>query len=1171
MPITNEPRLLIRGKAAAHGFAPRIGKQAFSLQHLFDAPARSGFGVAASEESWYLASAPSGDENHAWDLAHQAIEQMTDLEVTAIEPDLMQQWGFEKPDTRRGELASKAVVNRCEYEEADKDFPDPGSFAWHLQPAFSQLDAARKSVGEQGKRVRVAHIDTGYDANHITLPAHLDHGKQRNFIDPSRPHDATDRTPDGFLKFPGHGTATLALLAGNKLSGMPRPEQNTGDFLGGAPYAQIVPIRAANSVAQFYTSTIAQALEYALSAQCDVVSMSLGGLASDAWADAVNRLYEAGVVVVAAAGNNFGGFPTSSIVYPARFHRVIAACGVMPDGKAYSGFGLHKMQGNYGPASKMRSAMAAYTPNTPWAEIGCQRVIDANGAGTSSATPQIAAAAALWLAQHQPKFKERWRRVEAVRWALFTSAANTDAERLGRGALRAAEALKLVPREQDLSMTPRDSASFAFLKALTGLGMATSARQHLFDLELLQLTQQARQLDDLAGDPQQPGDLRHVQRFLDYAIEQAGVSQMLRRHLQEMVSSRRPQVAISAVAPKAPQVSVRGGEESRPVAPAVPPFRRLRVFSIDPLAKTRQDTLAISETVLKVEWEKDRDDNNILRPGPVGEYVEVVDIDPASRCCYPPVNLDDPNLLAQDGLPPSEGNPQFHQQMVYAVSMNTIKHFERALGRVALWSPHTVGEGKDTEEHFVRRLRIYPHALREANAYYSPDKKALLFGYFQASRRNPGLNLPGGLVFTCLSQDVVAHETTHALLDGLHRRYVEPTNPDVRAFHEGFADIVAMFQHFTQAEVLHHVIVKTRGDLSKDNELGQLAQQFGQAIGSRAELRNAITLKADSSYYAEETEAHSRGAILVAAVFDAFLAIYKTRIADLLRLATGGTGVLPSGEIHPDLVNRLAREAAKTAHQILTICIRALDYCPPVDITFGEYLRAMITADADMVPDDKYGYRVALIEAFRRRGIYPSNVPTLSVESLRWKAPAMPLQHVEHLMSELDLDWNLRTNRFAAYYQSKTNQRRMHGWLTRHLAPGMERHLGLHIRGEDDVPTIRRSRYTKLPSLEVHSVRPARRTGPDGYTVTDLVAVLTQTREEEVDGLKFKFRGGCTLLIDLERKRIRYAIIKSIHSESRLKRQQEYMFGSTAGSLHSLYFDDKSDPNEPFAMLHRGL
>ena len=135
---------------------------------------------------------------------------------------------------------------------------------------------------------------------------------------------------------------------------------------------------------------------------------------------------------------------------------------------------------------------------------------------------------------------------------------------------------------------------------------------------------------------------------------------------------------------------------------------------------------------------------------------------------------------------------------------------------------------------FVRRLRCYPHALREANAYYSPEKKALLFGYFPASRTDPGRNLPGGLVFTCLSHDVIAHETTHAILDGLHRRYIEPSNPDALAFHEAFADIVALFQHFTLPEAVRHQIAKrTRGDLGQQNLLGDLARQFGEAIGLR--------------------------------------------------------------------------------------------------------------------------------------------------------------------------------------------------------------------------------------------------------------------------------------------------------------------------------------------------
>src|SRR5262245_39061184 len=108
-----------------------------------------------------------------------------------------------------------------------------------------------------------------------------------------------------------------------------------------------------------------------------------------------------------------------------------------------------------------------------------------------------------------------------------------------------------------------------------------------------------------------------------------------------------------------------------------PAQRRLRVFAFDPAVRAQLDTLSISALTLNLLWEDD------LKRGPVGEYLEVVDYDPASGMFYAPVDLNDPYLLAQNGLAPSEGGPQFHQQMVYAVAMNTIDHFERALGRVA--------------------------------------------------------------------------------------------------------------------------------------------------------------------------------------------------------------------------------------------------------------------------------------------------------------------------------------------------------------------------------------------------------------------------------------------------------------------------------------------------------
>ena len=70
------------------------------------------------------------------------------------------------------------------------------------------------------------------------------------------------------------------------------------------------------------------------------------------------------------------------------------------------------------------------------------------------------------------------------------------------------------------------------------------------------------------------------------------------------------------------------------------------------------------------------------------------------------------------------------------------------------------------------------------------------------------------------------------------------------------------------------------------------------------------------------------------------------------------------------------------------MCIRALDYMPPVEITFGDYLRAIITADYDLAQAENRLNRVAFLDAFRRHGIYPHDVGTLSVETLLWPAPA---------------------------------------------------------------------------------------------------------------------------------------------------------------------------------------
>jgi hypothetical protein len=93
----------------------------------------------------------------------------------------------------------------------------------------------------------------------------------------------------------------------------------------------------------------------------------------------------------------------------------------------------------------------------------------------------------------------------------------------------------------------------------------------------------------------------------------------------------------------------------------------------------------------------------------------------------------------------------------------------------------------------------------------------------------------------------------------------------------------------------------------------------------------------------------------------------------------------------------------KLAEHFLNMFIRAIDYCPPVDIRFGEYLRALLTSDYDVVPDDAYGYRDKLIKSFRRRNIPIAHVLDLSQDSLRWGKPDIKVEPITGLRFR-DLD-----------------------------------------------------------------------------------------------------------------------------------------------------------------------
>jgi hypothetical protein len=884
------------------------------------------------------------------------------------------------------------------------------------------------------------------------------------------------------------------------------------------------------------------------------------------------------------------------MVWPARFRRVIGVCGIMKDQRPYVDLG-GKMEGNFGPASAMDTAMAAYTPEIPWAIIGTKDRVDQDGAGTSAATPQVAAAAALWIAQNFEdwiKLGEGWQRVEAVRRALYESAHQGEKTFLGRGVLQASAALdfKLAQSEQ-LRMEERDTASFAFLRALTGFGATADPRDAMLRTEATQIAIRSAALRQLIPDPDATGTA-NTRKFAETLLDAEEMSKDLRQWLSGLAGRRfvqgggptpgrgEPVAAPAQVAPAQPPVT----EPARHMTPArdVPSVRRLRVFATDPAQALELKRFNLATATITIPWDE------TIQPGPIGEYVEVVDIDPASHRFYRPVDLNDGNIVAQDGLAPSLDDPRFHQQMTYSVAMRVVDRFERALGRRVLWQaeyeywrnpaespPPQSAASSDTwadirskgkledltavqrerlERGFVRRLRIYPHAIRGKNAYYSPQKVALLFGYFRGLRPMPENTPPqaGDMVFTCLSFDVIAHETTHAVLDGINRRLREATNPDVLAFHEALADIVALFERFSLMDLLRWEITEAKGRLGA-TRLGELAREFGQAMGYGRALRDAINQDPKEYNYITANEAHDRGAVLVAAVFDAFLHIYERRIEPLTSLLPLPQGSRP---IHPTAVEMLANEARKAAEHVLTICLRAIDYMPPVDIRFSDFLRALITADMEVEPDDVHGYRVAFIEAFRRRYIFADSIKATSVDSLRWRAPDEQIEGFSSIIRSLDLRWDRSADRLDVYASSKLAGAKLHGWISE-LDPEKARILGVELANGE--------------KFEVSSIRTIQRVTPAGRIHKDVILMITQRREipdAEGNG-NILFRSGSTIIVsadDNSRAPIRYIISKSPDSKIRQQWTRSYLAKVADG--RELYFDesDSSADREPFAMLH---
>ena len=533
VPVVFSGRMLVAVKPA---MARQIERSAPSRaggddwQFTRIAPLPTARGAKPPTREWIVASPPASSRSkppkgNVWDLAHRMVDGEGDgayrgmlgalsraagsqTKPDAIEPDLsyrQERWP-PKLLARYGKKRYKSKTsgrNLTVGDDYSVHWPEGEKFAWHLTDAYSQLDSARDyvlqsaAVDDPTRRVKVGMIDTGYCDDHVLNPERLDKAASRDFSkDPLNPTvGAVDPFNFGPLNLPGHGCRVMSVVAGSRGS---LQSEGFEDYIGGAPFADVIFCRISDSVVHFFPSAMAMAIKYATANGCDVVNISHGGLPSSLLADAVNEAYENGTAIFAAAGDFFetpifGLSSPQQTVYPAAFNRVVSVTGATAKrttyGRAPSKFSLLKfkdwsdwmLRGSFGPPAMMHEAIAGYAPNVAWAlsvPDNHPNLLTLDGKGTSAATPQVTAAAALWLQRHRddPYLAANWRswqKVEAVYTALFDSAQKRTPEGsksykyFGNGLLKARDALA-IPVMRDPEKRPPARVGYHWMRLLAG-------------------------------------------------------------------------------------------------------------------------------------------------------------------------------------------------------------------------------------------------------------------------------------------------------------------------------------------------------------------------------------------------------------------------------------------------------------------------------------------------------------------------------------------------------------------------------------------------------------------------------------------------------------------------------------------------------------------------------
>ncbi|MCL5957745.1 MAG: S8 family peptidase [Chloroflexi bacterium] len=164
----------------------------------------------------------------------------------------------------------------------------------------SKISAPQAWTKSTGAGVRVGVLDTGISTSHPDLKV----WGGTNTINPTR----------SFNDDNGHGSHVAGIIAA---------KNNSLGVVGVAPDAQLYAVKALDRNGSGWLSDIIEGLDWSIAHNINVVNMSLGSSADNqSFHDAISRAYDAGITLVAAAGNS--GPTANSVNYPARYPEVIA-------------------------------------------------------------------------------------------------------------------------------------------------------------------------------------------------------------------------------------------------------------------------------------------------------------------------------------------------------------------------------------------------------------------------------------------------------------------------------------------------------------------------------------------------------------------------------------------------------------------------------------------------------------------------------------------------------------------------------------------------------------------------------------------------------------------------------------------------------------------------------